>query len=119
MLAHALADSLHSNGILLPTVDVMERICAEAIARANKYIHAALSAPLTRVHRQCLDELLTHKEGAKTTKLAWLRLSPKKPNSRHMQEHINLTGDYVWRSSAKVDAGKFRPLRPLPGTPPA
>jgi hypothetical protein len=27
-------------------------------------------------------------------------------------EHINQTGDYVWRSSAKVGAGKFRPLRP-------
>ncbi|HBQ6539757.1 TPA: Tn3 family transposase [Klebsiella pneumoniae] len=29
-------------------------------------------------------------------------------------EHINLTGDYLWRSSTKVGAGKFRPLRPLP-----
>ncbi|MDI1272562.1 MULTISPECIES: Tn3 family transposase [unclassified Polaromonas] len=29
-------------------------------------------------------------------------------------EHINLTGDYLWRSSAKIGAGKFRPLRPLP-----
>ena len=29
-------------------------------------------------------------------------------------EHINLTGDYLWRSSAKVGAGKFRPLQPLP-----
>jgi len=28
-------------------------------------------------------------------------------------EHINLTGDYLWRSSAKICAGKFRPLRPL------
>ncbi|EPY4548166.1 Tn3 family transposase, partial [Klebsiella pneumoniae] len=27
-------------------------------------------------------------------------------------EHINLTGDYLWRSSAKIGAGKFRPLRP-------
>ncbi len=27
--------------------------------------------------------------------------------------HINLTGDYLWRSSAKLGAGKFRPLRPL------
>ena len=26
---------------------------------------------------------------------------------------INLTGDYLWRSSAKIGAGKFRPLRPL------
>lgn len=28
-------------------------------------------------------------------------------------EHVNLTGDYLWRSSAKIGAGKFRPLRPL------
>jgi hypothetical protein len=26
-------------------------------------------------------------------------------------EHINLTGDYVWQQSQKIDAGKFRPLR--------
>lgn len=28
-------------------------------------------------------------------------------------EHINLTGDYLWRSSTKVGAGKFRSLRRL------
>ena len=28
-------------------------------------------------------------------------------------EHINLTGDYLWRNSARVAAGKFRPLQPL------
>ena len=28
-------------------------------------------------------------------------------------EHINLTGDYLWRSSAKIGAGQFRPLRPM------
>ena len=28
-------------------------------------------------------------------------------------EHINLTGDYLWRRSAKVGGGKFRPLRPI------
>jgi TnpA family transposase len=26
-------------------------------------------------------------------------------------EHINLTGDYVWRQNRKVDEGQFRPLR--------
>ena len=31
-------------------------------------------------------------------------------------EHINLTGDYLWRSSSKVGVGKFRPLRPLSGS---
>lgn len=28
-------------------------------------------------------------------------------------KHINLTGDYLWRSSVKTGGGKFRPLRPL------
>lgn len=26
-------------------------------------------------------------------------------------EHINLTGDYVWRQSPKIDGGQFRALR--------
>lgn len=30
-------------------------------------------------------------------------------------EHINLTGDYVWQRDRKFGAGKFRPLRPVPG----
>lgn len=29
-------------------------------------------------------------------------------------EHINLTGDYLWRSSTKIGIGKFRPLRSQP-----
>jgi hypothetical protein len=29
-------------------------------------------------------------------------------------EHINLTGDYVWRYRPKAQGGKFRPLRPFP-----
>ena len=28
-------------------------------------------------------------------------------------EHVNLTGDYLWRSRTKLGEGKFRPLRPL------
>lgn len=28
-------------------------------------------------------------------------------------EHINLTGDYLWRSNAKIGNGKFRSLRPI------
>jgi hypothetical protein len=29
-------------------------------------------------------------------------------------EHINLTGDYLWKSSANGGAGKFKSLRPMP-----
>jgi TnpA family transposase len=28
-------------------------------------------------------------------------------------EHINLTGDYLWRNDVRIGAGKFRPLRPM------
>ena len=38
------------------------------------------------------DKLLTH-----LSPLGW--------------EHINLTGDYIWRQSKQVEQGKFRPLR--------
>lgn len=26
-------------------------------------------------------------------------------------EHVNLTGDYVWRQNKRIDVGQFRPLR--------
>ncbi len=73
---------------LLPAVGVMERICAEALTRANRRIHAALTDPPETGHRQRLDELLKRKEESRTTWLAWLHQSPAKPNSRHMLEHI-------------------------------
>lgn len=28
-------------------------------------------------------------------------------------EHINLTGDYIWRNNKKLAEGKYRPLRPI------
>ena len=88
VLASELADGLRRKSILLPSPNVIERICAEAITRANRRIYAALTDPLSAVHRQRLDGLLKRKEGSKATRLAWLRQSPIKPNSRHMLEHI-------------------------------
>ena len=49
-----------------------------------------------------------------------LRIQGRKFDSHLLQylsplgwEHINLTGDYVWRSGKRQGKGKFRPLRPL------
>jgi len=87
-LASALVDSLRRQSVLLPTPNVIERVCAEAVTRANRRIHAALTESLTTEHRQRLDELLLRREGSKTTRLGWLRQSAVKPNSRHLREHI-------------------------------
>jgi hypothetical protein len=72
----------------LPVIDTIERICSEAITRANRHLHAALADPLSEEHRKRLDDLLCRRENGRTTRLAWLRQSPAKPNSRHMLEHI-------------------------------
>ncbi len=67
---------------------MIERVCAEAITRANRRIYDALAEPLSDAHRRRLDDLLKRRENGKATWLAWLRQSPAKPNSRHMLEHI-------------------------------
>lgn len=88
VLATALVENLRQRKILLPTLDVIERICAEAVTRANRRIYVALTDSLLPVHRKRLNGLLKRKDDSKITWLAWLRLSPAKPNSRHMLEHI-------------------------------
>ncbi|HQR96956.1 MULTISPECIES: Tn3 family transposase [unclassified Polaromonas] len=88
VLAGSVLDTLRHRHIIIPALDVIERVCAEAITRANRRIHAVLTDSLETLHRPRLDELLKRKEGSKMTWLAWLRQSPAKPNSRHMLEHI-------------------------------
>jgi TnpA family transposase len=88
VLATQALNTLRDQHIIIPALDVIERICAKAITLANRHIYAALTDSLSIEHRQSLDELLKHKEDSKTTWLAWLRQSPAKPNSRHMLEHI-------------------------------
>lgn len=88
VLASACFESLRKQQVLLPAMNVVERICAEAITHANRRIYSALTDSLTAVHRERLEALLTPKPGTKTTWLAWLRQSAVKPNSRHMLEHI-------------------------------
>ena len=88
VLASSVLESLRHEHIILPALDVVERVLAEAITRANRRIYDALAEPLTGAHRRRLDDLLKRRDNGKTTWLAWLRQSPVKPNSRHMLEHI-------------------------------
>jgi TnpA family transposase len=88
VLASALVENLRRQSIIIPVINAIEGVCAEAVTRANRRIYAALTDSLTSLHRQRLDNLLKRKEGSKTTWLTWLRQSPTKPNSRHMLEHI-------------------------------
>jgi len=88
VLANSVVETLRHKKIILPALDVVERVCAEALTRANRRIYDTLTEPLSDLHRHRLDDLLKLRDNNKTTTLAWLRLSPVKPNSRHMLEHI-------------------------------
>jgi hypothetical protein len=89
VLAGELIEHLRRQSILLPSVNVIERICSEAITRATRRIYRTLTEPLSEDHRQKLNQLLIQrKSDSRMTWLAWLRLSPGKPNSRQMTLHI-------------------------------
>lgn len=81
VLAGSVLDGLRQRHIIIPTLDVIERLCAEAITRANRRIHAALTEMLTDEHRTRLGDLLKRREGSSwspssTSSPAW----PPPPN---------------------------------------
>jgi len=88
VLAEALTQYLRNQLILLPSVNVIERICAEAITKATRKIHTALIGKLNDTHLQDLESLLAVKEESKITMLSWLRQPAGPPRARHLLEHI-------------------------------
>ena len=88
VLVQALMGHLRRQGILLPTVAVLERLSAEALTRANRWLYQTLTEDLTPETRQALENLLTRREGSNLTWLVWLRQAPAAPTSRQMLEHL-------------------------------
>jgi TnpA family transposase len=89
VLASAVVGNLRRQSILLPSVNVIERICAEAITRASRRIHASLTGALTPEHQRQLDALLNLRAASKVSTLVWLRQPPGAPNAKHLLEHID------------------------------
>jgi TnpA family transposase len=88
ILAESLIQYLRKRSILLPSIAVIERICAEAITRSNRRIYHTLTVSLTDYHREKLDNLLLKKENGSQIAITWLRQSPAAPNAKHLLEHI-------------------------------
>lgn len=88
VLASALVQLLRSRHILLPSLNVLERICAQAVTRATKRIYRTMTEALTREQRRSLDGLLDLRDDAAASSLAWLRHSPSAPSAKHLLEHV-------------------------------
>ena len=95
LLATQLIAQFRAEKVLLPTPLVIDKICAEAITRANKIIYERLTADLTQTHLDKLDGLLQHKADTKFTYLGWLRQTPLKPSSTQMNCHIDRLKYYL------------------------
>ena len=93
ILAETLIGLLRQQRTLVPTVDVIERVCSEALTRGTRQVYEALTSPLSDRHRNALDGLLTSgfltsREGARETDLIWLRQPPGPANPKHLLTHL-------------------------------
>ena len=69
VLAGQVLDDLRQRRVIIRSLDVIERICAEAITRANRRLHRLLNDPLTNDHRAGLDELLQRKPDTEVARI--------------------------------------------------
>jgi TnpA family transposase len=88
VLADALVEMMRQQRIILPAVDVIERLCSEALTRGTRQVYEALTAPLSDHHRRTLDRLLTRREGTNGSELIWLRQPPGPPTAKHVLAHL-------------------------------
>lgn len=88
VLATALLDRLREQHVIVPTVEVIERVCAEALTRGTKKVHEALTTPLSAEQRRLLDGLLEVRGDTKASSLTWLRQPPGVPNAKNIIAHI-------------------------------
>ncbi len=105
VLAEALAELLRRQRVILPTVDVIERVCGEAVTLGTRQEYEALTTALSDDHRLALDRLLAIREGTKGSGLIWLRqaegnqkaLDLLKRISPIAWQHIHFLGHYAFR----------------------
>ena len=88
MLAQALIGLLREQRIIMPTLDVIGRLCSEALTRGTRQVYDALAKPLSDGHREAFDKLLTVREGAKGSGLIWLCQPPGPPKPKHVLVHL-------------------------------
>jgi len=80
VLAEALVELLRQQHIILPAIDVIERVCSEAHTRGTRQVYEALTASLADHHRRALDALLAIRDGTKGSGLIWLASRPVRPS---------------------------------------
>jgi hypothetical protein len=83
VLATALVEAVRAQRIIMPAVDVIERVCAEALTRGTRQVYEALTAPLSDHHWRALEGLLPGREAPRRagSRGCGNRLGPRTPST--------------------------------------
>lgn len=88
LIAEELLKHLHQQRIIIPSIDVVERTCAEAMTLDDKTVYTTLNAHLGITHKSALDALLVTTE-KQISRLTWLLQPPGKINGKNVLQHID------------------------------
>ena len=83
VLARTLIEALRKAKIIIPSLPVVERLCAEVVSRAQRRLYRRLIALLSNDQKDKLGGLLRSRDGSKQTSLAWLRQPAGAPSARN------------------------------------
>lgn len=88
VLATAVLQDLRKKQIIIPPIDVIERLCKAAITQGTRHIYNNLAGSLDK--KQCvqLDALLGMRPQTQISEMAWLRQPAGAPKAKHLLEHI-------------------------------
>ncbi len=88
-LAEQLIERLRSDRIIVPPIQVIDRLCGEALARGTRALYRALTEALDEGARARLDSLLTPLPNSRTIVLTWLRQPPGEARPGPMLRHLS------------------------------
>ncbi len=86
-LAKAMVETLRDQRVVLPSPDVIDRVCSQALTAGMRRVYESLTVQLSDTQREALDHLLTTKDNVRSV-LHWLRQSPRASNAKHIMLHI-------------------------------
>ncbi len=87
-LASAMLEKLRRQHVILPSPDVIDRICSEALTQGARAVYNSLTGTLENKHLVSMDCLLGDPEDSKVSPLNWLRFPPGATNVKHILIHI-------------------------------
>jgi Domain of unknown function (DUF4158) len=89
VIAQELLETLRADRIIVPPARVIDRCCAEAVARGTRLFYRRLTEGLDADQRRRVDHLLLPREETRTLLLTWLRQPPGEAKARNILTHLD------------------------------